>query len=52
VNAYRRITDHGALRAWHLDRVTSKFKMVISAENAELLAGLLGSGSGDERDVA
>jgi len=32
--------------------VTSKFKMVISAENAEVLAGLLGSDSGDEEGAA
>jgi hypothetical protein len=32
--------------------VTRKFKMVISAENAEVLAGLLGSGSGEDQDVA
>jgi hypothetical protein len=51
VNAYK-ATDHDALRAYHLDRVVSKFKMVISAENAELLAGLLGSETGQERDVA
>jgi hypothetical protein len=37
------VNDPGALRAFHLDRVVSKFKAVISAENAELLAGLLGS---------
>ena len=36
-------TDRDALRAYHLDRVVSKFKIVISADNAELLAGLLGS---------
>jgi hypothetical protein len=42
VSAYKG-TDRDALRAYHLDRVVSKFKMVISAENAELLAGLLGS---------
>jgi hypothetical protein len=36
-------TDREALRAHHLDRVVSKFKTVISADNAELLAGLLGS---------
>jgi hypothetical protein len=41
-----------ALRAYHLDRVMSKFKLVISAENAELLAGLLGSDSGSEHNAA
>jgi len=51
VSAYRRITDQDALRAYHLDRVTSKFKMVISAEKAELLAGLLADDS-DEQEVA
>jgi len=52
VNAYRRHTEQDALRAYHLDRVTSKFTMRISAENAELLAGLLGSDSGDEQGAA
>jgi hypothetical protein len=51
VNAYRR-KDQDALRAYHLDRVTSKFKMVISAEKAELLAGLLGSDCDDQQGVA
>jgi hypothetical protein len=41
-DAYR-ANDPEALRAFHLDRVVNKFKAVISAENAELLAGLLGS---------
>jgi len=50
VNAYKAKQD--ALRAYHLDRVTSRFKMLISAENAELLAGLLGSDSGDEEGAA
>lgn len=51
MNAYR-LANQEALCAFHLDRVTSKFRMVISAENAELLAGLL-AGDGDERqDVA
>jgi hypothetical protein len=40
------------LRAYHLNRVMSKFTMVISAEKAELLAGLLGSDSDDQQDVA
>jgi hypothetical protein len=35
----------------HLKRVTSTFKAVISAENAELLAGLLDD-SGNERGAA
>jgi hypothetical protein len=51
VKAYR-ANDQDALYAYHLDRVTSKFKMVISAENAELLAGFLGSETGQEQDVA
>jgi hypothetical protein len=42
VNAYRK-EGKDALRAWHLERVTSRFTKVISTENAELLAGLLGS---------
>jgi hypothetical protein len=42
VNAYK-ANDLNALRAYHLDRVVAKFNIVISAENAELLAGLLGS---------
>jgi len=52
VTALRRHPEQDALRAYHLDRVTSKFKMVISAENAEVLAGLLGSDSGDEEGAA
>jgi hypothetical protein len=36
---------------YHLDRVTSQFKLVISAENAELLAALL-SDNDEDRDVA
>lgn len=51
MNAYRR-KDHDALRAHHLERVVSKFKMVISAENAELLAGLLGDDDARQQDVA
>lgn len=47
-----RITNQDALRAYHLNRVTSKFKMVISAEKAELLAGLLDSDCDDQQDVA
>ena len=50
MNAYKAKQD--ALFAYHLDRVTSKFKMVISAENAELLAGLLGSDREDEQGAA
>jgi len=46
VNAYRR-KEQDADYAFHLDRVTSKFRMVISAENADVLAGLL-AGDGDE----
>jgi hypothetical protein len=42
VNAYK-ADDPDALRAYHLDRVVSKFNMVISADNAEVLARLLGS---------
>ncbi len=52
MNAPGRTTNHDVLRAYHLNRVTSKFKMVISAEKAELLAGLLGSDSNDQQDVA
>ena len=52
MNAPGRITDQDALRAYHLNRVTSKFKLVISAEKAELLAGLLGSDCDDQQDVA
>jgi hypothetical protein len=52
VNAYRRQADQDALRAYHLDRVTGKFKMVISAENAELLAGLLGSDGEEQQGAA
>jgi hypothetical protein len=35
-----------ALYAYHLERVTKKFTTVISADNAELLARMLGSGDG------
>jgi hypothetical protein len=53
VNAYRQKAKQDALRAYHLDRVTAKFTMVISAENAEILAGLLGSGGdGGEEGAA
>lgn len=40
------------LYAFHLDRVTGKFKMSISAENVELLAGLLADDSDEEQEVA
>jgi hypothetical protein len=50
-DAYKR-KDQDALRAYHLERVFRKFNKVISAENAELLAGLLDSDSGEDRDVA
>lgn len=52
MSAYRSKADQDALRAYHLDRVTRKFTMVISAENAELLAGLLGDGEARQQDVA
>ena len=45
-------TDREMLRAFHLDRVFSKFKLVISAENAELLAALLGNGEDDQGNAA
>lgn len=45
-------TDQDALRAYHLDRVVGKFKMVISAENADLLAALLGIGEDDQENAA
>jgi hypothetical protein len=51
VSAYKG-TDQEALRAYHLDRVVSKFTMIISAENAELLAALLGSGEDDQGNAA
>jgi hypothetical protein len=44
--------QNNALREYHLERVTRKFNMVISAENAELLAGLLDSDSDDEAGAA
>jgi hypothetical protein len=47
-----READQEALRAFHLDRVFSKFKTTISAENAELLAGLLGNGEEDHGNAA
>jgi hypothetical protein len=52
VNAYRRHTGHDALRAYHLDRVTSRFKARISAENAEMLAGLLDSDREEQQGAA
>jgi hypothetical protein len=51
VSAYKE-TDQGALFAYHLDRVVGKFKMEISAENAEMLAALLGIGEGDRGNAA
>ena len=51
MSAYRQ-KERDALYAYHLIRVTGKFKMVISAENAELLAGLLAGDGGERRDVA
>jgi hypothetical protein len=51
VRPYRE-AGQDALRAYHLDRVVSKFKTVISAENAELLAALLGSGEDDQGNAA
>lgn len=47
-----RETDQETLRAFHLDRVFSKFNLVISAENAELLAALLGNGEDDQGNAA
>jgi hypothetical protein len=41
-----------AERAYHLERVFSKFNTVISAEKAELLAGLLGDDNEGQQDVA
>ncbi len=52
MSAYRRHTERNALRAFHLERVTSKFTRAISAENAELLAGLLADERDDQQDVA
>jgi hypothetical protein len=51
VSAYKR-TDQEALRAFHLDRVFGKFNLVISAENADLLAALLGMGEDDQGNAA
>jgi hypothetical protein len=45
-------TDQDALRAYHLARVVSKFEAVISAENAELPAVLLGSDEDEEGSPA
>jgi len=44
--------DPDALRAFHLDRVFRKFNLMISAENAELLAALLGAGEDDQGNAA
>jgi hypothetical protein len=46
VNAYKAKQD--ALRAYHLERVTSKFKTAISPENARRLARLLSLGTDAE----
>jgi hypothetical protein len=51
VRAYKE-TDQDALRAYHLDRVFSKFNLAISTENAELLAGLLSTGEDDQGNAA
>jgi hypothetical protein len=51
VSSYKE-TDQEALRAYHLDRVVSKFTMIISAENAELLAALLGSDEDNHGNAA
>jgi hypothetical protein len=51
VRAYKE-TDRDALFSYHLDRVVSKFTMTISAENAELLAVLLGSDEDDQGNAA
>lgn len=48
VNAYTSNMDRDALYAYHLHRVVSKFKTVISAENAELLGRLIGGDDGGE----
>lgn len=44
--------DRDALRAYHLDRIFAKFNLVISAENAELLAALLGTDEEDKGNAA
>lgn len=51
MNAYTYMS-RDALRAYHLQRVIRRFKTVISAENAELLAALLGRADGQQQDVA
>jgi hypothetical protein len=51
VRAYREI-GQDAHYAYHLDRVVSKFKTTISAENAELLAALLGSDEDNHGNAA
>ena len=48
----RKGTDQEVLRAFHLDRVFRKFNLMISAENAELLAALLGMGEDDQGNAA
>lgn len=47
-----RESDRDALFDYHLDRVVSKFKTEISAENAEMLAALLGLGESDRGNAA
>jgi len=44
--------DRDTQRAFHLDRVFKKFKLMISAENAEMLAALLGNSEGDQGNAA
>jgi hypothetical protein len=46
VNAHTSSMDRDALYAYHLERVTKKFKTMISADNVELLARLLGGDDG------
>ena len=50
MNAYK--AEQDALRAYHLERVTRRFKMVISADNAEILAKLIADDNDGEKDVA
>lgn len=46
MNAYTTTKDRDALYAYHLERVTKKFKAMISPDNMELLAQLIGGDDG------
>lgn len=51
MNAYRAEGEDSNFE-YHLSRVLAKFTKVISAEKAEILAGLLGSDEEESEDAA